>query len=348
MPSADRVSTPYVQDILAQPDALRQTVAALREPDGLSNFARDLAGGKLSRIVLTGMGASYHALIPLHIRLIQAGLPAQLIETSELIYSYSALLSPDSLLIVVSQSGSSAEITHLLKQTGGRSSMIGVTNTPDSPLAREATGVLLTEAGSESSVACKTYVAALAALAWLGERLIEPSQDAVRDRLNGAAEAVERYLAGFDSHIDTLVELLAGVRYLTYVGRGASMAAVRTGAMIAKEAAHFQAEGMGSAAFRHGPLEAVSAEQFVMLYAGPADTAGLNEGLYWDIVAFGGKAALIGAAQGAGPLFLPATPPETAPILEVLPAQMISVALARLNDHPAGRFRFIGKVVATE
>ena len=48
---------------------------------------------------------------------------------------------------------------------------IGLTNTADSPLAREARATVLTRAGEEATVACKTYVAAQMALVWLGEVL---------------------------------------------------------------------------------------------------------------------------------------------------------------------------------
>ena len=105
---------------------------------------------------------------------------------------------------------------------------------------------------------------------------------------------------------------------------------------------------MGSAAFRHGPFEAVSQDQFVFIYTGPPDTAALNEKLYQDIRAAGGQAALIAVSPEIGPLTLPEVPLEVSPILEILPAQMISIALAELRGHAAGRFQRIAKVTSTE
>ena len=348
MPSTNLLSNLYVQDILAQPSALRNTLAALHEPDCLPGLVDDLARGNLQRVVLTGMGASYHALVPLWLRLSRAGLPTHLVETSELIYYFPALLAPDSLLIVVSQSGSSAEITHLLNSVDRQSPVLGITNTPESPLAQASNGVILTSAGHEATVSCKTYITSLAALIWLGEKMVDSGQEAAQSWLLQAAESTQNYLAHLEAHVASLVEMLVGTVYLTFVGRGSSLAAVGAGALIVREAAHFPADGMGSAAFRHGPLEAVSPEQLIMVYAGPSHTGHLNEALYRDILAIGGRAALIGATAALEVLTLPAAPPEAQPIIEILPAQMISIALAQMTGHTAGRFQFVPKVVTTE
>ena len=55
--------------------------------------------------------------------------------------------------------------------------------------------------------------------------------------------------------------LLNNTRHLFLVGRGASLASVATGALIIKESDHFHAEGMSSAAFRHGPFEMLEAKR---------------------------------------------------------------------------------------
>ena len=159
------VEGPYLRDILAQPGALEDTVAALAAAPELPKAAG------FDRVVLTGMGASYHALHPLHIKLVDHGFQAEAFETSELLYYYAAALNRRTLLIVVSQSGQSAEIVRLLDRIPVRVRTLGVTNTPDSPLATRADSTILTRAGAESTVSCKTFVATLAALESLGAAL---------------------------------------------------------------------------------------------------------------------------------------------------------------------------------
>ncbi len=338
----------YVRDILDQPAAVRDSLAALAEYPSVQPFAERLAAGDLRRVVLTGMGSSYYALYPLHLTLTARGLTTHLVETSELIYYAPALLEPRTLLVVVSQSGRSAEVVHLLKRAGGDIPIVSVTNTAASPLALQSSAVLLTHAGDEFSVSSKTYVAALAALAWLGEELTGRDPRPTCAALDRAPDAMAHYLAHWTEHVETLCEQVAGACSLFLVGRGPSLAAVGTGALIIKEAAHFPAQGLSSAAFRHGPLEMTAPDQFVLVYSGAEATRELNARLAGDIRAAGGRAALVRESPLADAFALPPAPEETRPLLEILPAQMLSVALARLKGHEPGHFQRATKITVTE
>ncbi len=336
------VEGPYLRDLLAQPRALEDTVAALCQ----ASAPADLGG--FDRIVLTGMGASYHALQPLQIQLVEHGFEAVAYETSELIYYYPAVLTARTLLIAVSQSGRSVEIVRLLDAAAGKVRIVGVTNTPDSPLALRADFTLLTDAGAESSVSCKTYVATLAALAWLGATLCGAERKQVEAALGEAAPAVGSYWSGWEAKVGTLVELLDGVRALFVTGRGTSMAAAGLGGLTLKESAHFHAEGMTCSAFRHGPFEMVGPDVFVLVFAGDPQTAALNEGLVRDVRQAGGKAALAGTETEGSVFRIPRSAPAVRPIVEVLPVQMISLALAALAGHQPGKFRLLTKVTTIE
>ncbi len=348
MPNAQTAPSGYLRDILDQPACVRDTLSALPDPYSCRSFAERLASGDLSRVVLTGMGTSYHALHPLTLRLIARRLSAQMMETSELVHYAPALLEPRTLFVVVSQSGRSAEIVQLLERARGRAPIIGVTNTAGSPLAEQADALLLTRAGNEYSVSSKTYLATLAALAWLGDALTGHDPHATQVALECVPDATAQYLTHWGAHVETVRSQLAEVGYLALVGRGPSLAAVGTGALIIKEAARFPAEGMSSAAFRHGPLEMTSPNLFVLVYAGAEVTANLNARLVDDIRAAGGQAALVSESTGPNVFALPSVPEVAHPLLEILPAQMISLALAQLKGHEAGRFERATKVTETE
>ena len=163
----------YVNDILHQPEALQDTFAGLEGMDFAPYhlLAQRLTDHALKRVLLTGMGSSFHALYPLRLALIAQGIQTEMFETSELIHFAPRLLSRDTLVVAVSQSGRSAETLQLLDLIHMDAPLIGVTNTPESPLAQKSSTVLLTRAGAEHSVSCKTYVASLAALALLGDLL---------------------------------------------------------------------------------------------------------------------------------------------------------------------------------
>jgi glutamine---fructose-6-phosphate transaminase (isomerizing) len=340
------VEGPYLRDILAQPRALEDTVAELCGAPGLAA----LSG--FDRIVLTGMGASYHALHPLQIQLVEHGYHAVAYETSELIYYYGAVLTPRTLLIAVSQSGRSVEMLRLLEgaaaDVGSRTRIIGVTNTPESPLAKRADLAILTHAGAESSVSCKTFVATLVALEWLGAALRGADRKQMESALGEAARAAQGYLTGWEAKVESLVNLLDGVRALFVTGRGASMAAAGAGGLIPKESAHFHAEGMTCSAFRHGPFEMSGPGVFVLVFAGDPKTSALNEKLVADVRHAGGKAALIGPQSDVEALRIPPTPPAIAPVVEILPVQLVTLALAALAGHQPGKFRLLTKVTTIE
>lgn len=329
----------YYQDILDQPAALAATVQSLKASRELLVLADKLQTGAYDKVVLTGMGSSFHGFHPLHLRLLGQGIPSLLMETSELIHYGQGLLGEKTLVVAMSQSGKSAETVRLLEINGGRSAVIGVTNTAESPLAAKSHACVLTRAGSEHTVSCKTYVSALAANAWLGDLLCGTDPAATLGSLAKAADMTGRFLADLDEKMERLARTLEGVRSLFYVGRGASMASVGTGALITKEAAKFHAEGMSSAAFRHGPLEMVNPEIFVHVFSGNAATADLNARLLEDIVKNGGR----------GSLYVPETDSAVLmPILEILDVQVFTLALAALKNHEAGSFRYATKVTASE
>jgi glutamine---fructose-6-phosphate transaminase (isomerizing) len=338
----------YLRDILDQPQALENTLANLGRLNDLERLATQLSRGKFQRIVLTGMGSSFHALHPLTLQLINHRYTAIMVETSELVHHKNRLFDPKTLIVAVSQSGQSAEMVRLATVNRKRSAVIAVTNTPDSVLAKRATAVLLTQAGNEFSVSCKTYVAALMALKWLGDLLCGRDVKFTRRELKNAAPAVASYLADWKSHVESLTAELKNIRHLFFVGRGASLAAVGTGALIVKEADLFPAEGMSSAAFRHGPFEMLSDEGFVAVFSGDDKARDLNRRLVSDIKENGGRAESVGEDGAIACFRLPDYGESVRNILEIIPVQMVTLALAALTAREPGKFKLATKVTTTE
>jgi glucosamine--fructose-6-phosphate aminotransferase (isomerizing) len=335
MPSSlELLQCPYLRDLLDQPAAMERTVTGFSLVGELGRLREDLRAGRFARVVLTGMGGSYHMLYPLHLRLTQAGFNSVLAETSELLDSLATLLTKDTLVIALSQSGASAETVRLLDRGGP--TIVGVTNTPESPLAQKADVTVLTRAGEEGGVACKTAVTSLAALEWLSAEL------------ETAAPVLETYLVNWKRHVQTLAGILKGIEHAFVVGRGRSLAAAGLGGMIQKEAAHVHGEGMSSAAFRHGPFEMLGPDCFVLVMEGDAEVAAKNRQLVDDVVATGARGALCGLQDSDGPFALPQAPERIRPILELLPPQMMSLAFAYLKGREPGKFERITKVTTVE
>lgn len=329
-------------DLLAQPGALTDTVASLSSnsfPPGLALAAE--------RIVLTGHGASLHAVHPLRLRLVRAGRTAFVVETAELLYAQSALLNARTLVIAVSQSGKSAETVALLEQVRREASppfVIGITNGADSPLACQADAAVVLRAGSEHSVSCKTYLATLAALEWLGGVLCGEDLAPIQSELSLAAPTVQAYYGDWQEKVAHLASEFGNPRHLFLAGRGSSLAAVATGAIILKESTRIQAEGMSAPEFRHGLFELINPGLHALVFSGDPATAPLNESLVRDVRRMGGRAVLIGEHGEPGPFRLPAVPERLRPMMEMLPVQLLSLALAANAGHVPGDFERASKV----
>ena len=339
----------YLQDILEQPAAMRRTTQSFAAAPFLTADVLSLCTKHaIERIVLTGMGSSFHALHPLHIRLTLAGHFCTMVETSEAIHYLPDLFSRNTLTIAVSQSGESAEIVRLLCDDYLKGPVIGITNTPNSTLAKSSNLTLLTEAGAESTVSCKTYLAGLQALHWLGAIFLNEKLTLTAQHLDEAASAVESYLSEWKAHTASLQDELEGIEQIFITGRGYSLATAGTGGLIMKESTRASSEGMSSAAFRYGPLEMLSKRVLACICLGDPKTASLNQCLHEEAKKAQAKALLIGAGSDHPACKLPDCPAPLLPILEILPIQMLSLTLAARLGFEAGNFVLASKITATE
>ena len=346
--SLDVIEGRYFSDLLVQPRALRATWKVLGAATVFEDMARLLEQTRFQRVVLTGMGSSYHGLYPLSIELAGHGWTPMMLETSELIHYYAHLLSAETLVIAVSQSGKSVETVHMMKQNEGRATVIAVTNHADSPLAQQAGFTVLTAAGEESTVSCKTYVSAQMALGMLGAALCKLDTATRLRELETAPDAVDDYLRNWKAHVEEFGEMLGDAGHLFLVGRGPSLAAVGTGALIIKESDHFHAEGMSSAAFRHGPFEMLQAGMVVGVFSGPSRTRALHDGLLRDVASTPAKAMLFSTDAERPACRLPDAEEIAGPIVEILPVQMMTLSLAALAHREAGKFDRATKVTVVE
>jgi glucosamine--fructose-6-phosphate aminotransferase (isomerizing) len=336
-----------LHDLIEQPDALSRTIEGLSDEHGLDPLAGALRGARWRRVVLTGMGSSYWACRPLYLRMLKEGLTPVMVETSELIHYERDWLTPDTLVIAVSQSGRSVEIVRLLECAQGRSEIIGVTNTADSPLATGSAATLLTRAGAEHTVSCKTYLATLLALDWLGDLLSGEDRAPLLEQARAAVKTSRAYLSEWPAHVGQLMPLLEGVDDIFIVGRGPSISAAGTGGLILKESTHYHAEGLSAAAFRHGPFEMLSDAVFVLVLEGDARSAPFSRKLVDDIREAGGRSALV-SATAEGIFRIPECAERIQPLMEMLPVEMLTLALAAIKGREPGRFERATKVTEVE
>jgi glucosamine--fructose-6-phosphate aminotransferase (isomerizing) len=343
--------TPYIEDILSQPSALLDALEAL-DLSPLQPVRQKLLQGEIERVVITGMGASLYGSYPAWLLLARAGVPAYLVDAAELIYYAQGLITSRTLLWVISQSGRSAELLHLLSPgvLPQPKLLLALTNDLASPLA-EAAGIALSiNAKAEHTVSTRTYLNTLAISQLAALHLAGHDLQPGFVELKQAGQSLAQYLGGLQEQVEYLIENVGFPPNLLILARGPSLAAAHTGALVQAEASKYPAQALNAAEFRHGPLEIIHPNLTVMVLAGVDATIHLNQRMAIEIADLGGKVFWVASTPQPGLPFvqMPAGVGLGLPLVEIAPLQLLSLALAKQAGIEAGKFLFSGKVTLQE
>jgi glutamine---fructose-6-phosphate transaminase (isomerizing) len=348
----DITMTGFATELTEQPAALRRTLDPLpNQLAGIATLRQQLESGQIKRVLLSGMGASYFATFPAQLYLLQNGVDTLCIEASELLHYQYPIIKPDTLLVLVSQSGRSVEIVRLLERNGGRAPVLAITNDASSPLGAAATACITTDAGEELTVSSKTYTCTVAALHVIARALLGEAVQPAMSALYAAADAIEAHLPTWQALAPQLVERIHDSQTILYLGRGISQASFMTGALITKESTKFPTEGMSAAQFRHGPMEMTDARISAYIFAGDTTAAPLNHGLAREMAALGARVNVVGEqAIGDGTLHVPIPSIDTwlLPLIEIVPIHCFAAKFAAQQGYVPGAFRYLGKVTTKE
>jgi glucosamine--fructose-6-phosphate aminotransferase (isomerizing) len=189
---------------------------------------------------------------------------------------YPPAIGASDVFVAVSQSGESIETVkavRLLKKKGNF--VVGVTNEPESVVARLSDRVLLTHAGKERASSTKTFASTLAifyclivALAARTREIGVRRMDLLLERMVRMSRTLDASLVSWDDDARFQSNKLVNCRAAMLLARGPNLAAALQGALLLKEVAKIPAEGLSSGEFAHGPMEAVSRRISVVVLGG--------------------------------------------------------------------------------
>jgi len=344
-------NTTFLHDILSQPASLE---ADLNKSDlkTLDRLSLALRTNQIDRIVITGMGASYYGSYPAWLLLIQQQLNAFWIDTAELLHYARALLTPKTMLWVVSQSGRSAELLPLIEpsQQNKIHCLLATVNDLESPLAKSADIVLPICAAPETTVSTRTYLNSLAINQLAALHISGQPTSAARTDLEITAGAISQYLTQVEDHYQSIKSTLGKPLHIAVLGRGPSMAAAFTGALIIGEAAKYPALALNAAEFRHGPMEMIHKDLIALVFAGDEATLANNRRMAAEIIACGARSLWI--AHQPDPnlphIPMPAGPGFGLPLAETIPVQLLTLAMAEQRGADPDKFLHSGKITTTE
>jgi glucosamine--fructose-6-phosphate aminotransferase (isomerizing) len=223
-------------------------------------------------VVFTGMGSSMYAAYPAQAYLTSQGIRALIWETAELVDHHRKFLGPDTLLVVVSQSGETAEVLRLLGALPRKEGLVAVCNMETSSLARRANLLLPMMASRPAQVGTKTYTCSVAVLMYLAVAIARKPPHPLTQALMHAIEAQEKIIDRHDELTQPTVEFFDKPHYVALLSRGAELASVYQGALLFKEVAKMGAEPMSAAQFRHGPMEIIDPAHRYIIFARQNET----------------------------------------------------------------------------
>ena len=340
--------TPFFRDILQQPAELRRLALWYGSAEGAAQLARL---PQRPAPLLTGMGASFHAALVAAAHFQRYRLPAQAVEATELLFHGDGFLATSDAFVFVSQSGESAEVAPVADRLPAAATLLGVTNSPESTLARRADLVLPLVAEKEQAlVASRTHVNSLAALWLLVRRWAGVGARADVDAVASVADEVEQLLSEADAMLEHWFAELDKIETLLFVGHGPGAATARHAAMMLGEWAKTPALSMSAGAFRHGPIEFARPGLGVVIFSAPGKVHESVATLVVELDGYGVSTVVVeqGRTFTSPAEFAAAAPgdldPFLAPILDTVVAQLFCEAFARRRGiDPA--FRHIEKVI---
>jgi glucosamine--fructose-6-phosphate aminotransferase (isomerizing) len=171
------------------------------------------------------------------------------------------------LVVAISQSGETADTLNAVRALrAGERKIVGITNVPESSLARESDHVLYTAAGPEVAVgATKTFTTQLVALALLAAHLTDDKEKAetIRQGLRKLPAEVENTIQN-TAAIKAAAKWLARYENMFIVARGGNYPVALEAALKLKEIAYIHAEGVPAGELKHGPFALLGSETPVM------------------------------------------------------------------------------------
>ncbi|SMO87904.1 glucosamine--fructose-6-phosphate aminotransferase (isomerizing) [Melghirimyces algeriensis] len=255
-----------LKEIHEQPKAIRDTLAA-RLKEGVVDLSREISLTpeelkRFDKVHIVACGTAYHAgLIGKSVIESLVRIPVEVDIASEYRYR-NPILTPSTLVIVISQSGETADTLAALreaKQAGAR--VLGITNVVGSSVAREADEVLMTWAGPEIAVAStKAYTSQLIAIYLLGLYLARVLGTQPEEQLLEVTEALPRLSEQVKSILEDhgsirkFAEKIAQHENLFFIGRGLDYPVVLEGSLKLKEISYIHSEAYAAGELKHGTL----------------------------------------------------------------------------------------------
>lgn len=355
-----------LKEIYEQPKAVRDTISPRIQNgrivlDELEMTEEEIR--RLRKIYIIACGSAYHAGFTGKYVIEQlARIPVEAELASEFRYR-NPIIEPDSLAIIVSQSGETADSLAALRELKKQGvPVVGLVNVVGSSIAREADKVLYTWAGPEIAVATtKAYSTQLAALYLLAIHfgqvrglIAEETYGQMIEELQSLPDKIMTLL-GDKERIQWFASKFAGSHDIFFIGRGIDYATSLEGSLKLKEISYIHSEAYAAGELKHGTISLI--EQGILV-VGIATQPDLYEKMVSNMVEVKSRGAYVMGLTNAGnyamedtanfTVYVPKTMPCFTTSLAVIPLQLLAYYVSLAKGLDVDKPRNLAKSVTVE
>jgi glucosamine--fructose-6-phosphate aminotransferase (isomerizing) len=367
-----------LKEIYEQGDIL-DCILKERLHDGKVSFAElaieDKAFKQFKKIAIVACGTAYHAgLTGKYMIEDCAAIPCWVDTSSEFRYR-NPIVDKETLVIIISQSGETADSLAALREAKRRdATTLGICNVVGSTIAREADGVIYTHAGPEIAVAStKAYTAQLAILylvtlymARLRNTMPQDKFDAIVKEFRRAPALMNELIGEYRSDYNNIAAYAGEFKkyyfekhhksHFLYLGRNINYPNALEGALKLKEISYISAEGYAAGEMKHGPIALIDENPWVVCIAVQSNTYDKMLSNIQEIKARGGIVIAI-VTEGDVDIMhhnvnyvieIPKISELFSPLLVVIPLQLLAYYVAKKFGYDIDQPRNLAKSVTVE
>ncbi len=357
-----------LKEIFEQPKTIGDSLRGRIQPEegkivlgGLTEVMDKLHGAR--RIIIAACGTSWHSsLVAEYLFEDLAQIPVEVEYASEFRYK-NPLIYPDDIVIVVSQSGETADTLAALREAKSKgATVLGVVNVVGSTIARETDAGVYLHTGPEIGVAStKAFTGQVTVLTMMAiqlalyrETITAKKADELIKALSQIPTRVQEIL---DQHeeIERISQLFTYAPNFLYLGRSYNFPVALEGALKLKEISYIHAEGYPAAEMKHGPIALIDEMMPVVVISATNHT---NDKMVSNIEEVRArKGRIIAVANPSHEevknlaefvIEIPATMDELSPLLSVIPLQLLSYYIALNRGCDVDQPRNLAKSVTVE
>jgi glucosamine--fructose-6-phosphate aminotransferase (isomerizing) len=336
------------KEMAEQPDVIERL--ALDQAAVVQEFGEAIASAYGTFLVGCGT-ASYAALTGAYLFSRVAARHVNFVVGSEFKY-HEHFLTPQSLVIALSQSGETADIIEAMISARRRGSRLGaLVNTPYSTLDRMVDLRVHLNAGPEQCVlSTKAYTAKVAAILLIAHAVRGTFEEGKRLVVDAAVALREMLAAPWVERVRAAAQEIYRSEHLFVIGRGLAYPTALEAALKIKEVSYIHAEGFAGGELKHGVIALVAPGTPCVVYAPCDETRSDVLSGAMELKSRGGF--IIGVGPTSDPvfdIFLP-TPDvgDASPLVNALPAQMLGYHAALLRGNDPDKPRNLAKSVTVK